>query len=156
MKKKKKKKTGTKQSSINGIDFAGIYTVYFYIFFQGFLSRALTTHSTVGEGRGPFLFHSTTSTVHKNWDIYLQLCMWDGSHIFNCIACICQTATWWDLPFYRITIWLIDDVMLFIYFLFTRWFDSRFLLQQFDKRNWREQICIEFHPCITSEPTKVY
>ena len=34
------------------------------------------------------------------------------SHIFNRTACIYQTATQWDLPPDRITIWLIDDVML--------------------------------------------
>ena len=32
--------------------------------------------------------------------------------IFNRNACNYQTATRWDLPLYRITIWLIDDMML--------------------------------------------
>ena len=35
---------------------------FFFFFYQGFLSRTLTTHRTAGEGRGPFLFHSTIST----------------------------------------------------------------------------------------------
>ena len=35
---------------------------FLFSFYQGFLSRTLTTHRTAGEGRGPFLFHSTTST----------------------------------------------------------------------------------------------
>ena len=44
-----------------------------------------------------------------------------------------QTAIWWDLPPYQITIWLIDwwcNVC-----LLTWWIDSRFLLQQFDIGN---------------------
>ena len=45
------------------------------------------------------------------------------SHIFNRTGCIYQTATQWDLPPYRITIWLIDDVTL-SFCLFTCWFDS--------------------------------
>ena len=49
----------------------------------------------------------------KHSDIYLQLCMWDNYHIFfNYTGCIYQTATRWDLPPYRTTIWLIDDLML--------------------------------------------
>ena len=67
-----------------------------FFFYQGFLSQTLTTHRTAGEGRGPFLFHSTTST-HSQTDIYLQPCMWDDYHIFfNRNACIYQTATRWD------------------------------------------------------------
>ena len=52
-------------------------------------------------------FHSRTfrhlfATLHLRW----------LSHIFNRNACIYKTATRWDLPPYRITIWLIDDVIL--------------------------------------------
>ena len=47
------------------------------------------------------------------------------SHIFNCNACIYQTATRWDLPPYRVTVWLIDDVILTLS-LFTCWFALRF------------------------------
>ena len=45
---------------------------FFFFFYQGFLSRTPTTHRTAGEGRGPFLFHSTAS---------------NRSHIFNRNAC---------------------------------------------------------------------
>ena len=34
------------------------------------------------------------------------------SHIFNRTVCIYQTTTRWDWPTYRITFWLINDVML--------------------------------------------
>ena len=50
-------------------------------------------------------FLSGFSDTDENLDIYLQLYTWDGlSHIFSCNTCISQTATWWDLPRYRITI----------------------------------------------------
>ena len=51
--------------------------------------------------------------------------MWDDYHIFNRTACIYQAATRWDLPPYRITIWLTDDVTL-SFCLLTWWFDSSF------------------------------
>ena len=76
-----------------------------------------------GKGGDQFLFHSTTPPVHEHSDIYLQLFMWDNYHIFfNCTACIYQTATRWDLPPYRTTIWLIDDLMLiFVLVLQASW-----------------------------------
>ena len=74
-----------------------------------------------GKGRGHFLFHyTTTSTRLRTFvcfiDIYLQhlfatLHVRWLSRIFNRNACVYQTATRWDLPPYRITIWLIDDAM---------------------------------------------
>ena len=79
-----------------------------------------------------FLFHSTTSTCSRTFR-YLFATMhvrW-LSHIFNLTACIYQTATKWDLPPYRITIWLIDDVTL-SFCLSTWWFDSSF----FDTAIW--------------------
>ena len=42
------------------------------------------------------------ATLHVRW----------LSPIFNRTACIYQAATRWDLPPYRITIWLINDVIL--------------------------------------------
>ena len=93
-----------------------------------------------------FLFDSTTSTrsralrhllatLHVTW----------LSHIFNRNACVYQTATRWDLPPYRITIWLIDwwcNVC-----LFTWWIDSMFLLQRFDIGNRWIWTRIDYHPC---------
>ena len=82
-----------------------------FFFYQGFLSRTLTTHRTAGDARGSsfirlYHFHLLRNiqrlfaTLHVRW----------LSHIFNRTTCICQTATSWDLPSYRNTIWLIDDV----------------------------------------------
>ena len=77
-------------------------------------------------------------------------------HTFNCTACIYQTATRWDLPPYlppyRITIWLIDDVMI----AFVCLHDDLVLdvlLQQSEMGNRWIQTRIDYHPCITSEPT---
>ena len=94
-----------------------------FFFYQGFLSRTLTTHRTAGEGRGPsfiplYHFHPLTNVetfaiLHVRW----------LSRIFNRNACIYQTATRWDVPPYRITIWLIDDVTLsFLFVCVMIWF----------------------------------
>ena len=79
-----------------------------------------------GKGGDLFLLHSTTSTHSRT---FRHLCTtlhvrW-LSHIFNHNARIYQTATWWDLPPYQITIWLIDDVILILSSL-ACWFDIRF------------------------------
>ena len=60
-------------------------------------------------------FRHLFATLHVRW----------LSRIFNRNACIYQTATRWDVPPYRITIWLIDNVTL-SFCLFTWWFDSCF------------------------------
>ena len=64
-------------------------------------------------GREGTIFYSTLPfpPAHKHSDIYLKLCMWDDYHIFL-ITPLVLTATRQDLQTYRITIWLIDDVML--------------------------------------------
>ena len=45
-----------------------------FFFYQGFLSRTLTTHRTAGEGRGPSFSTLPLPPVHEHSDIYLQLC----------------------------------------------------------------------------------
>ena len=72
-----------------------------------------------GKAVDHLLFHSTTSTRSRRFrHLFATLNVRWPSHIFNRNACIYQTATRWDLPLYRITIWLIDDVMLiFVYLL---------------------------------------
>ena len=72
-----------------------------------------------GKKRDHFLFHSTTSTRSRTFRHLFATShgRW-LSHIFNRNARIYQTVTRWDLPPYRITIWLIDDVILiFVYLL---------------------------------------
>ena len=92
--------------------------IFFFFFFLFFSIRAsfhghwrLTRQQR--KGRDNFLLHSITSirsrTFKYLFPFLLVRCI---SHIFNRIGCIYQTATRWDLPPYRITIWLIDDVAL--------------------------------------------
>ena len=97
-------------------------------FYQDFLSRTLTIHRTAGEGRGPSLFHCTTSTRSRTFrHLVATLHVRWLSHIFNHTACIYQAATRWDLPPYRYTTLLMDDVTL-SFCLFTWWFDSSYFV----------------------------
>ena len=81
-----------------------------------------------GKGGDHPLFRSTTYTHSRTLrHLFATLYVRWLSHIFNRNACIYQTATRWDLPPYRITIWLIDNVTL-SFCLFTWWFDYSFLV----------------------------
>ena len=75
-------------------------------------------------------FHSTPSTSSQALrGLFATLHVRWLSRIFKRNACVYQTASWSNLPPYRITIWLIEwwcNVC-----LFTWWIDSRFLLQRF-------------------------
>ena len=126
--------------------------LFHFFFYQGFLSKTLTIHRTAGEGRGPFLFNSTTSTRSRTLrHLFATLHVRWLSRIFNRNACIYHTATQWDLTPSRITIWVIDwwcNVC-----LFTWWIDTTFLLKRLDIGNRWIWIRIDYHPCITSEPT---
>ena len=110
-----------------------------------------TTHRTAGNGRGPFLIPLYTSTrsfrhffatLHEKW----------LSHFFNRPACIYQAATRWDLPPYRITIWLTDDVKL-VFVCFLDDLIIGFCYSNLDTANRWTRTCIGYHPCITSKPT---
>ena len=105
-----------------------------------------------GKGGDNLLFQSTTSTRSQTLrHLFATLQVRWLSHIFHGTARVCQTASRWDLPPYRITIWLIDwrwNVC-----LFTWWFDTRFLIQQFDMGNQWTWTRIDYQPCITSKPT---
>ena len=100
-------------------------------------------------------FRSTTSTCSQTFrHLFATLHLRWLSHIFNSNACIYQTATRWDLPLYRITIWMIDDVMLIFFCLLVDLilgFVTAIWL--FDMRNRWTRTRVDYHPCITSEPT---
>ena len=99
----------------------------YFFFYQDFLSRTLTTHRITRKGGDHLLFLSTTSTRLRTFrHLVATLHVRWISHIFNRTACIYHVATRWDLPLYRITIWLINDVMLIFFCLFMWWFDSSF------------------------------
>ena len=109
---------------------------------------------TDSRGREGAIFYSTLPLppAHKDSAIYLQLCMWDDYHLFL-IVMLAFARLLLDeiLPPYLITIWLIDQWCNVC--LFTWWFDSRFLLQQFDKGNQWIWTPINYHPCIASKLT---
>ena len=62
-----------------------MFLTYWFFFYQGFLSRTLTTHRIAGEGRGSFFLFFfiplPLPPTHELSDIYLQLCMWDEYHL---------------------------------------------------------------------------
>ena len=109
-----------------------------------------------GKGEDHFLFHSTTSTRSRTFrHLFATLHVRWLSHIFNRIACIYQTATRWDLPPCRITIWLIDDVKFVLVCLLDDLILG-FCYSNLDAGNRWARTCIGYHPCITSKPTNQY
>ena len=103
---------------VNNVDMQFVFSIR--IFFHG--HWRLTGQQ--GKGGDHFLFHSITFTRSRTFRyLFVTLHVRWLSHIFNRTVCIYQAATRWDLPPYRITIWLIDDVTL-SFCLFTWWFDS--------------------------------
>ena len=89
-----------------------IENIYFFLSGFSFADKWQLTGQQ-GKGGDHLLFHSTTSTRSRIFrHLFATLHVRWLSHIFNCNACVYQTATRWDLPPYRITIWLIDDVIL--------------------------------------------
>ena len=122
-------------------------------FYQGFLFWHWKFTGQQGKGEDHHLFHSTTSTSLQTLRYFFAtLHVRLLSRIFNRNACVYQTATQWDLPPYQITIWLIDDAM------FVCLLDElilRFCYNNFDIRNWWNWPRIDYHPCITSEPTNL-
>ena len=108
-------------------------SLYLFFSIRVFFQRHWQLKGQQGEGADHRLFHSTTSTRSQTLrHLFATLHVRWLSHIFNRTACIYQAATRWDLPPYRITIWLTDGVTL-SFCLFTWWSDSSFLLlQQFE------------------------
>ena len=103
-----------------------------------------------GKGWVHLLFHSTTSTILRTLrHLFATLHVRWLSHIFNRNACIYQTNTRWDLPPYRITIWLIDwccNVCLLDQVILG------FCYSNFDMGNRWVWTRVDYHSCITSEP----
>ena len=120
--------------------------------YQGFLHRHWQLAGQQGKRGDHLLFLSTISTRSRILrHLFATLHMRWLSRIFNRNPCVYQTATRWDLPTYRIIIWVIDwwcNVC-----LFTWWLDIRFLLLRFDIGNRWIWTRIVYHPWITSEPT---
>ena len=101
-----------------------LYILYIYIYIYSI--RVFFTDTD----DGTIFYHSTTFIETFIFNFACEM----TTRIFNCNACVCQTATRWDLPPYRIIIWVIDwwcNVC-----LFTWWIDTRSLLQRIGIGNW--------------------
>ena len=121
--------------------FLKMVLVYWHFFFsiRVFLHRHWRLTGQQGKGGGHLLFQSTTSTHSRTFrHLFTTLHVRWLSHIFNRIVCIYQAAIWWDLPPYRITSWLINDVTL-SFCLFKWWFDSSFFFVTLHKNT---QVCV--------------
>ena len=108
----------------------------FFIFLSGF-SFINTDDSQDSRGRKGTIFYSSLPLppAHEHWDIYLQLCMWGGYHVFL-IATLVFTRLLLDEIYHLIELpfdWLIDDAI-FVCLLDELFLG--FLLQQFDMENW--------------------
>ena len=93
-----------------------------FFFYQGFLSRTLTTHRTAGKGRGPSYSTLQLPPAHEHSDIYLQLCTWDGYHIFL-IVTLAFTKLLLDEIYHMLKLLFdsfMDVILVFVYLL--KWF----------------------------------
>ena len=95
-----------------------------------FLSGFFFTDTDDLQGKGGDHRHSTIPLppAHEHLDIYFATLhvRW-LSHIFNRTVCIYQAAARWDLPPYRITIWLIDWWCDTEFYLLACWIDLGFV-----------------------------
>ena len=127
----------------------------FFFVYQGFLSQTLTIHRIAGEGRGSSfipLYHFLPLTNIETFICNFTCDIWDDYHVFL-IATFVFTRLLLDEIYHLIQLpfdWLIDDEM-FVCLLDELFLG--FLLQQFDMRNRWIWTRIDYHPCITSEPT---
>ena len=102
----------TCKTTIISFIFTGISQGIFFSY-QGFLSWTLTTHRTEGKRGNHLLFCSTTFTYSQTFrQLFATSHARWLSHTFNHTTSITQTATWLDLPTYRITMWWIDDMII--------------------------------------------
>ena len=124
-------------------------------FFLSRFSFTDTDDSRDSRGREGIIFYSTLPLppAHEHSDIFLQLCMWDGYGIFL-IAMLVFTRMLLDeiFPPYRITIWLIDAVKFVLICLLDDMILD-FCCSNLDTGNRWTRARINYHPCITSEPT---
>ena len=126
---------------------------FLFVFFLSGFSFTDTENLQDNRRRVRTIFYSTLplppahtfrylfATLHMRWLLL----------IFNCNTCIYQTATQWDLPPYRITIWLINVMLIFVCLLVD--LILGFATAIWHERNRWNQTRIDYHPCITSKLT---
>ena len=101
------------QTSRSGtVSYNQTVTYRYFFSIRVFIHRHWQLIGQQGKWGNYLLFHCTTSTCSQTFRyLFVALHVRWLSHIFNCNPCVYQTATQWDLPPYRITIWFTDDVM---------------------------------------------
>ena len=123
-----------------------------------FLSECSFTDTDDSQDSGGWegtIFYSTLPLppAHEYSDIYLQLWMWDDYHIFLIASRIFTRLLLHEiLPPYWIAIWLIDDAKFVLVCLLDDLILG-FCYSNLDTGNWWTRTHIDYHPCITSEPT---
>ena len=128
-----------------------------FFFLSGF-SFTDTYNSQDSSGREGTIFYSTLPfpPAHKYSDIYLQLWMWDDYQVFVITRLVFARLLLDEIyhliesPFDWLIDWLIDDAM-FVCLLDKLILD--FCYSVFDMGQLWIWTCIDYHPCITSEPT---
>ena len=128
---------------------------YFFFFFLSGFSFTDFYNSQNSRGREGTIFNSTLPLplAHKHSDIYLQLCMWDDYHIFFISTLVFTRLLLVEIfPHYQIAIWLTDDVK-FVLVSFLDDLILGFCYSNLDTGNRWTRTCIDYHCCITSEPT---
>ena len=114
---------------------------YIKCFYQDCLLQTLMIHMTVGEARAPFLcvyYFDLPTSIPTFACIFTVRWL---PQIFNRTSFNYQAATWWDLPSYWITVWLIHYGM-FVSVCLLKDFILGFLLRQIDIGNqciWGEK-----------------
>ena len=101
-------------------------SIFFPFFIRVFFHRHSRFTGEQNKGGDHLLFHSYTSTCSRTLrHLFTNLHVRWLSGIFNCNDCVYQTATRWDLPPYRITIWLINwwcNICVFTWWIVSRFF----------------------------------
>ena len=90
-----------------------LHCIFFFFSIRIFFHGHWRLTGQQGKGRDYLCSTLTLPLVHEHSNIYFAtLYVKWLSRISNSTACIYQAATRWNLPPYRITIWLIDNLML--------------------------------------------
>ena len=129
--------------------------VFFLFFFLSWFSFTDTDDSQGSRGREGTIFYSfiPLPPAHKHRDIYLQICMWDGYHVFL-IATLVFTRLLLDEIQHLIKLsfdWWIDDAM------FVCLLDEWILDFCYSNLTWETggfELASNITLVITSKPTK--
>ena len=84
---------------------------YFFLFIRVFFTNTYDSQDSRGSERTIFFSTLPLPPAYEQWDIYLQLCMWDDYHIYL-IATLVFTRLLPDEIYHLIELpfeWLIDD-----------------------------------------------